>query len=199
MAQQAREAIGTRELTVVADRGYFKSEEILACHEAGITPIVPKTVTSTATAEGRFGRADFIYDLDKDEYRCPAGQSLIWRYATVERGMKLHRYWSSHCHSCAIKNQCTPSAQRRITRWEHEQVLEAMQTRLDYAPEMMRVRRQTAEHPFGTIKFWMGAAHFLTTTLERVRTEMSLHVLAYNFKRVIRILGIGALMAAIRA
>jgi transposase len=199
MAKQAREAIGTSELTVVADRGYFKSEEILACHEAGITAIVPKTVTSNATADGRFGRADFIYDPENNEYRCPAGQRLIWRFDSIERGLKLNRYWSSHCQSCSIKDQCTPSTQRRVTRWEHEEVLEAMQTRLDHAPDMMRIRRQTAEHPFGTIKLWMGTAHFLMKTLDRVSTEMSLHVLAYNLKRVMNLLGTAALMDAMRA
>jgi transposase len=199
MATQARQAMGIKDLTAVADRGYFKSEEILACHEAGIGVIVRKTVTSNAPAHGRFGRADFIYDAAHDEYRCPAGERLIWRFSAIEKGLKLHRYWSSHCQTCALKAQCTPSNQRRISRWEHEAVLEAMQTRLDHAPEMMRVRRQTAEHPFGTIKSWMGASHFLTRTLERVGTEMSLHVLAYNLKRVMKLLGTGALMEAMRA
>jgi transposase len=199
MAQQAQTAIGVKELTAVADRGYFNSEEILACQEAGITAIVPKPVTSSATAHGRFSRADFIYDAGKNEYRCPAGDRLIWRYSTIERGMKLHRYWSSHCQTCALKAQCTPGEQRRISRWEHEAVLEAMQTRLDQTPESMRIRRQTVEHPFGTLKAWMGATHFLTRTLERVSTEMSLHVLAYNLKRVMKILGIRGLIEAIRA
>jgi transposase len=199
MAKQAREAMGTPELTAVADRGYFKSEEILACHEAGITAIVPKTMTSGASADGRFGKADFIYDPENDEYRCPAGERLIWRFASIENGLNLHRYWSSHCQSCSIKDQCTPSKQRRVSRWEHEPVLEAMQTRLDHAPGMMRIRRQTVEHPFGTIKSWMGATHFLTRTIERVSTEMSLHVLAYNLKRIMNLLGPGALMDAMRA
>ena len=199
MATKARTAMGTQELTVVADRGYFKGDEILACHEAGITAIVPKTVTSNATAEGRFGKADFIYDAKNNEYRCPAGQRLIWRYSTIEYGQTVHRYWSSHCQQCSLKDQCTPSSERRLTRWEHEAVLEAMQRRLDNAPEMMRIRRQTVEHPFGTIKSWMGATHFLTKTLDRVSTEMSLHVLAYNLKRVMRLLGPDALMNAMRA
>ena len=199
MAMQAREAMGVEALSVVADRGYFKSEEILACHEAGITAFVPKTLTSGATAAGRFGKGDFIYDAARNEYRCPAGQSLIWRFSHVEKGLKLHRYWSSNCQRCALKDQCTPSAQRRVSRWEHESVLDAMQTRLDQAPEMMRIRRQTVEHPFGTLKAWMGATHFLTRTLDRVSTEMSLHVLAYNFKRVLNLLGSGALMAAMKA
>ena len=199
MAKQARSAMGVQDLTAVADRGYFKSEEILACHEAGISAIVPKTETSNATAEGRFGKAHFIYDPKTDEYRCPAGQRLIWRFSRIENGLKLHRYWSSHCQGCKIKDKCTPSEQRRVSRWEHEAVLEAMQARLDQAPKSMRIRRQTAEHPFGTIKLWMGSAHFLTRTLDRVSTEMSLHVLAYNLKRVMKILGAGDLMQAMQA
>ena len=199
MAKQARSAMGIEDLTVVADRGYFKSEEILACHEAGISAIVPKTETSNATAQGRFGKADFIYEPKTNEYRCPAGQRLIWRFSRIENGLKLHRYWSSHCHGCAVKDKCTPSAERRVSRWEHEAVLEAMQSRLDQAPESMRIRRQTVEHPFGTIKLWMGSAHFLTKTLDRVSTEMSLHVLAYNLKRVMKLLGVGVLMEAMQA
>jgi len=197
IAKQARTAIGTEKLTVAADRGYFKSEEILACHEAGITAIVPKTVTSNATADGRFGKADFIYDAQNNEYQCPAGQRLIWRFSRVENGLNLHRYWSSHCQQCAIKAKCTPSEQRRVSRWEHEDIFDAMQTRLDLAPDSMRIRRQTAEHPYGTIKLWMGSAHFLTRTLKRVKTEMSLHVLAYNMKRVMKILGIKGLIDAV--
>ncbi|TCV78965.1 DDE family transposase [Methylomonas methanica] len=152
MAKKARSAMGADDLIVIADRGYFKSEEILACHEAAITAIAPKTVTSIATADGRFGKADFILNAEKNEYRCPAGEALIWRFSTIEKGLKLHCYWSSACQSCAFKEQCTPSPQRRVKRWEHEGILDAMQTRLDLAPDSMRIRRQTVEHPFGTLK-----------------------------------------------
>jgi hypothetical protein len=199
MATSARAAMGVADLTVIADRGYFKGEEILACHEAGIHAIVPKTTTSGAKAAGRFDRADFIYDAEKNEYRCPAGDHLIWRYASRQDGLLQNRYWSSNCQRCAIKEKCTPSTERRITRWEHEGVLMAMQNRLDHAPDSMRIRRQTVEHPFGTLKLWMGSAHFLTRTLDRVSTEMGLHVLAYNLKRVMKILGNESLMEAMRA
>ena len=198
MSLLARDEMGVGNLTVVADRGYFKSEEILACHEAGLTVFVPKSVTSGATADGRFGKGDFIYDAGKNEYSCPAGERLIWRYATVESGLKLHRYWSSNCQQCTLKDKCTPSVQRRVSRWEHQAVLEQMQARLDHAPGMMRIRRQTVEHPFGTIKAWMGATHFLTRTIEKVSTEMSLHVLAYNMKRVIKLLGSAELIKVIQ-
>jgi transposase len=199
MAEQARAATGITELTVVADRGYFSGDEILACDQAGITPFVPKPLNSTSKAEGRFGKPDFIYIASDDEYRCPAGQRLIKRFTTVEAGMTLDIYWSSACPRCPIKAQCTTGPERRVRRWVHEAVIDAMQERLDRDPEKMRVRRQTVEHPFGTIKFWMGATHFLMKTLARVRTEMSLHVLAYNLKRVMQLLGIGGLIAAIRA
>ncbi len=199
MAKQAREVMGAESLSVVADRGYFKSEEMLACHEAGITAFVPKPKTSAAAADGRFGREDFIYDAANNEYRCPAGERLTWRYSMVDKGLTQHRYWSSSCQGCALKAQCTPSVQRRVSRWEHEAVLDSAQARLDQSPEMMRIRRQTVEHPFGTLKSWMGATHFLTRTLDRVSTEMSLHVLAYNFKRVLNLLGNDALMSAMKA
>src|SRR5579864_3707599 len=199
MAKLARTEMAVDKLTAVADRGYYKSEEILACHEAGISVFVPKTVTSSATAHGRFGKDDFIYNAQTNEYRCPAGERLIWRYSTVERGLKISKYWSSNCQQCSLKTDCTPGPQRRVTRWEHEAVLDEMQARLDHAPEMMRIRRQTVEHPFGTIKAWMGATHFLTRTIERVSTVMSLHVPAYNMKRVIKLLGSEAVMKAMRA
>ena len=156
MAKKARSAIGTTTFTAIADRGYFKGEEILSCHEAGISTLVPSTKISGAKAEGRYDKADFIYDPQKNAYRCPAGQSLIWRFASVEKGMKNHRYWSSNCKGCPLKEKCTPSAQQLVTRWEHQDVLDDMQARLEQNPDAMRIRRSTVEHPYGTIKAWMG-------------------------------------------
>jgi transposase len=199
MAIQARDAMGTQQLTVVADRGYFKGEEILACENTGITAIIPKPLTSGSKAEGRFGKQDFVYMAQDDEYRCPAGQRLIRHSKSVEDGMTLHGYWTTACHGCTIKAQCTTGKERRIKRWEHEAVLDEVQARLDHKPEMMKVRRETVEHPYGTLKAWMGATHFLTKTLDRVSTEMSLHVLAYNLKRVMKLLGTGTLMEAMKA
>jgi len=199
MAQQARSAMGTEALTALADRGYFSSLEILECDQAGMTPLVPKPLTSNSKAEGRFDKRDFVYIVADDEYRCPAGQRAIKRFTTIEHGLTLHKYWSSACPGCPLKAQCTTSNYRRIARWEHEAVLEAMQARLDQQPDAMRLRRQTVEHPFGTLKAWMGATHFLTQRLPRVSTEMSLHVLAYNLKRVMQLLGIAPLMQAMRA
>jgi transposase len=200
MATQAREAMGQETLTVIADRGYFDGEEIVACDQAGMTPLVPKPMTSGAKADGRFGKQDFIYLPEQDAYRCPAGQTMKWWFNRIdESGKLLRHYWTTKCPDCPIKAQCTPAKLRRVTRWEHEGVLDAMQRRLDQRPDTMRVRRRTVEHPFGTLKAWMGATHFLTKTLKRVRTEMSLQVLAYNLKRVIAIKGVGALVAAARA
>jgi hypothetical protein len=199
MAKQAREAMASKTLSVVADRGYFKSEQILTCRDAGITAYVPKPMTSGAKTDGRFNNDAIIYDAAKNEYICPAGEALIWRYTNVEKGLTLHRNWSSKCRGCAMTSQCTPSTERRVRRWEHEAILEEMQNRLRNAPYMMRVRERTVEHPFGTLKQWMDATHFLTRKLNGVSAEMSLNVLAYNLKRVIKILGTSGLMKALSA
>ena len=196
MAKQACSATGQDGLTVLADRGYFSGAQILECDQAGITTLVPKPLTSGSKADGRFDKRDFVYIPESDEYRCPAGQRAIRRFTTIEQGMTLHKYWSSACPRCPIKAQCTLSDYRRITRWEHEQVLDAMQGRLERTPQASRLRRQTVEHPFGTLKAWMGSTHFLTKTLPRVSTEMSLHVLAYNLKRVMQIFGMQFLIRA---
>jgi hypothetical protein len=149
MAKQAREAMASETLSVLADRGYFKGEEILACHDANITAYVPKPMTSSAKAEGRFNKDAFVYDPTKNEYVCPAGEALIWSFSSVEKGMNMHCYWSSRCQSCALKPQCTPSTERRVRRWEHEAVLEEMQRRMNHAPDMMRVRKRTVSIPSG--------------------------------------------------
>jgi transposase/macrodomain Ter protein organizer (MatP/YcbG family) len=199
VASQAKEALGVDKLEAVADRGYFNSDEILKCEEAGITVTLPKPMTSNAKAEGRFGKQDFAYIEDADVYRCPAGEKLTYHYTNEENGQKLRRYWTNACHHCALKSRCTTGKERRITRWEHEHVLEAVQRRLDKNPQAMRRRRETVEHPFGTLKMRMGATHFLMKRLPKVATEMALHVLAYNLTRVMNIVGIQPLMAAIRA
>ena len=199
IAEQARTEMGVETLDAVADRGYYASEEIRACEEAGITVTLPKPMTSNAKAEGRFGKQDFRYVADEDIYVCPAGEKLAYHYTTEENSLVLRRYWTNVCQSCAIKHGCTTSRERLISRWEHEAVLETVQARLDQHPEKMTIRRQTAEHPFGTIKCWMGATHFLTKRLPKVATEMALNVLAYNMKRVMAIIGVAALLEALAA
>jgi hypothetical protein len=198
VAKETKAALQSEMLEAVADRGYFSGEEILACEQAGITVTLPKPMTSGAKSDGRFGKQDFVYLPDEDVYRCPAGERLEYRFTNVENGLNLRRYWTNACQSCALKSRCTTGVQRRITRWEHEHVVEAVQRRLDQHPEAMRRRRETVEHPFGTLKARMGATHFLMKTLPRVGAEMALHVLAYNLTRVMNIMGPGRLIEAIQ-
>ena len=199
IASQAKDVLNADHLDVVADRGYFNSVEILACEQADITVTLPKPMTSGAKADGRFGKQDFAYLPTEDVYRCPAGEKLTYRYTNEESGRTLRHYWTTACPQCPLKSQCTNGPERRIKRWEHEHVLEAVQQRLDENPQAMRVRRETAEHPFGTLKMRMGATHFLMKRLPKVATEMALHVLAYNLTRVMNIIGVQRLLAAMRA
>jgi len=199
VAKAAKATLEVDKLDAVADRGYFNGEEILACENAGISVTLPKPMTSNSKAEGRFGKQDFRYVAKEDVYICPAGARLVYSFTTQENGMVLRRYATKACRNCAIKNACTTGKERRITRWEHEHVLDAVQRRLDEHPEKMRQRRETVEHPFGTIKARMGATHFLMKTLSRVATEMALHVLAYNLTRVMSIMGTKPLIAAMKA
>jgi transposase len=200
MGLKAQEAIGCEEMTALADRGYFSGDQVLACEGTGVAPVVPKTLTSSGTKRGFYTRQDFIYDAEHDHYTCPAGAKLTKanRRADHAEDFDFYRHLSA-CFTCPLRPQCTPTKLRRIKRWEHEDVLDRMQVRLDRMPDAMGIRRQTVEHPFGTLKAWMGSTHFLTRTLEKVRTEMSLHVLAYNMKRMIQIFGVRPLMAAIKA
>lgn len=198
MAKQTKAALEVETLSVVADRGYYNGDEIHACEQANITTYLPKPHTSPNKAKGLFDRAAFRYIKEQGEYKCPAGERLPYRYTSMESGKAIRRYWSSACPACAIKSKCTTGKQRRIGRGVHEAILERAQARLHQHPNMMRIRRATVEHPFGTIKSWMGATHFLTKTLDRVKTEMSLHVLAYNMKRMMNRLGTQSLIEAIQ-
>ena len=199
VAKQAKAVLQRDSLDVVADRGYYNGDEIRACEQAGIDTYLPKPRTSGNRANGQFDRSAFTYIDNDDEYECPAGERLTHRTTTTEKGKQIKRYWTSVCSSCAIKEQCTTGNERRVSRWVHADVLDRAQARLDKQPDSMRVRRATVEHPFGTIKSWMGATHFQMKTLARASTEMSLHVLAYNMKRAINLLGTKEIMAAIRA
>jgi len=199
MSLQAKEELKVDKLTVVADRGYYNGEEIKSCAEANIDVYLPKCQTSGNQAKGLFGKRDFIYKPEDDEYECPAGEKAIYRYSSLEKDKTMRRYWSSSCVNCKMKPKCTTGVQRRISRWEHEAILDDMENRLNQAPEMMKARRETVEHPFGTLKVWMGYNHFQMRTLDRVSAEMSLHVLAYNLKRVMNIMGTANLTEAMRA
>jgi len=199
MSKLARIATGSEHMSVVADRGYYKGEEIHACEIAGITTYLPKPQTSSNIKKGKFSKRDFVYHSQDDEYECPAGERLIWRFDAIDKGQPIRKYWSSSCPRCPIRDSCTTGDVRRITRWAHESTLEALQNRLDHHPETMTMRRSTVEHPFGTLKSWMGHTHFLMKRKHNVSTEMSLHVLAYNLKRMMAIMGIKPLIEAIKA
>jgi transposase len=198
MAHKARDAMASDTIEAIADKGYYKGEEIVACEHEGIAVTVSKPHTSNAAAVGRFDRADFVYIAEENAYLCPAGERLTYHYTNEEAGKTLHSYWTTACETCAIKSKCTTGKERRIRRWEHEAILERVQKRLDDDPAKIPLRSKTVEHPFGTIKAWMGATHFKMKTLKHVATEMALHVLAYNMTRVMAILGVRELIKAIR-
>ena len=184
-------------LDVTADRGYFNILEIESCYESGIYPTMPVPQTSASISEARYAKRDFIYHDDEDEYECPAGERLEFRFRSVEKGLEVDKYWTTACDRCSVKSGCTTGDYRRISRWQSEELVEHMQERLETEPGRMKARRQTAEHPFGTIKSWMGYTHFQMRRLANVSTEMSLHVLAYNLRRVINIMGVESLLKAI--
>ena len=199
MARQAKTVLEADELDVVADRGYYNGNEIRACEQAGIDAYLPKPKTSPNKARGQFDRSAFEYIEQDDQYECPAGKRLTYRFTRTEANKEIRRYWSSACPRCPIKAQCTSGDNRRVSRWVHVDVLERAQTRLDSRPDIMRTRRATVEHPFGTLKSWMGSTHFQMKTLPRVSTEMSLYVLSYNMKRAINLLGTPKIVEAILA
>jgi transposase len=199
IAEQAKAILAVDKLEAVADRGYFDGEQILSCARAGIEVTLPKPQRSGSKSEGRFGKQDFVYLAKENVYRCPAGEKLSYRHSVHDNGQKLGRYWTTACAECALKPRCTTAKLRVISRWENENVLEDVQERLDLNPDAMRTRREVVEHPFGTLKMRMGATHFLCTTLPKVATEMALCVLGYNLTRVINIVGVARMMAAVRA
>lgn len=198
MAKAAQTEIGGSGMIALADRGYYEGEQIRSCVEAGIIPMVPKPNTSPAQARGFWGKAMFVHERKTDTYRCPAGQQLQKRHATVEAGKLINVYYNQKaCGACASRPLCTAGKEKRIRRWEHEAVLDQMERRFDAMPEAMAVCRCTVEHVFGTIKGWMGATHFRTRGLENVATEASLTILAYNIKRAIAVAGVASTLKAI--
>jgi transposase len=198
MGRKARDAMGCEELTALADRGYYNGEQVLACEGTGVLPCIPKAVWPNE--RGFFTRGDFVYDAENDHYTCPAGQKLTKGLVRSDRKADVDHYRHlTACFGCALKPKCTPDKLKRLKRWEREDVLDRMQARLDRIPKAMRIRRATVEHVFGTLKAWMGSTHFKMRTLEKVQTEMSLQVLAYNLRRMISIFGVTPLIQAIKA
>ena len=199
MADQAKTALEAKNLMVVADPGYYKGEEIVDCYDADITALVPKTDTSPSKAKGRYSKADFRYDAEQNEYICPAGQRLTYRFDSIEHGKTLWVYMTYQCSSCPLQSKCTTGNAKRIKRWEKEHILDAADALLKENPDAMRQRKRLVEHPYGTIKHWMGSTHFLMKRLPNVQAEMSLHVLAYNLRRAINILGVPRIMEQLQA
>ena len=197
MGKQAKTELQAESLTVLADAGYYNGDELRSCEDHNITAYVPHSATSHNKAKGQFDRSEFRYIAADDEYECPAGERLIHRFTRMEKDKEIRRYWSSACPACPIRAQCTTGKNRRVSRWVHEAVVERAAARLAAKPDAMKIRRATVEHPYGTLKAWMGSTHFLTKTLDHVSTEMSLHVLAYNMKRVINLIGTKRLLEAI--
>jgi hypothetical protein len=199
MAKQAKAILGTKKLTVVADKGYYNGDELRECQQNNIVAYVAKPKTSPNKAKGQFDRSRFKYIREDDEYECPAGERLIFRNQREESGKQIRRYWTSACGRCSIKSQCTNGKERRVSRWVHEDVLERAAKRLRRKPEVMLARRSLVEHPFGTMKSWTNSNHFLTKRLSGVSTETSLQVLAYNMKRAINLVGTRRIIEAIAA
>lgn len=209
IARKAQEAIGQTEITIVADKGYYNGAEFVKCFNDGITPLVPKPEQKGRAKKGLFLRVQFIYDTEKDLYTCPAGKELPYKYTATSHGKDYFVYCErAHCKNCDLRWQCIDIQMenknsrgcryRKIMRWEHEDVLEFVQAELAKMPDAMVVRKRTVEHPFGTLKFWMGAVHFLMKGKKKVKTEMSLLVMGYNLKRMINIFGTRVLMEVIK-
>ena len=198
MAKKAKETLGVESLEVVADRGYYNGEEVKACEQSSMTAYVPKPNNSSNLKRGLFTKEDFIYEPQKDCYRCPAGKELSYRFNSVEQGRPVRSYEIFGCHSCELKSKCSINkrGRRRITRWVDEAILEAMARRVAEHPEKVALRKCLAEHPFGTMKRTMNQSYFLMRGLMKVGSEMSLTILAYNLNRVINILGVRKMIEA---
>ena len=198
MALAAKAELGVERLATVQDQGYFNAVQIKTCLENGITPYVPEPdKQAQVRQQGRFTRDEFTYDAQTNRYICPAGQPLKFSTSQDKRGKRIWVYRSSVpvCARCQLQEQCLPqkTPYRKITRWEHEDILEAHRERMKAeGAEKMRQRAALCEHPFGTLKLWCGWTHFLLRGLEKVRAEFSLLMLAYNFRRVLNILGLEA-------
>jgi transposase len=198
MGKRAKKALNTKALTVVADAGYYEGQAIAECYAADITALVPKTDTTDRKAKGKYTKADFRFDAKNDEYVCPAGERLTYRFDSVESGKTLKVYMRYGCSSCALQKHCTTATAKRLKRWQHEDILDKAEIELKKRPLAMRQRKALVEHPFSTLKQAMGSTHFLMRRLPNVKAEMSLHVLAYNMKRAINVLGVEKILTQLQ-
>jgi transposase len=196
MALAAQQALEGEALTVVADTGYSNGEHASQCEEAKITAVVPRPETVNTKGAQYFSRDVFSYDRDGDSWRCPAGETLTCR--KLSRTQQRKEYWTDACGNCPLKSQCTKATKRVIVRGFHEDAREAMHRRAVADPAWMKLRKETAEHPFGTIKWLMGHPRFLLRGLIKARSELALTVFSYNLKRAIAVLGAAKLLAALQ-
>jgi transposase len=200
MALAAKAILDVDNCRVVADMGYSHGQELKTCLDAGLEPYVARPDPSANRKLGLYGKGQFSYDVDNDIYRCPAGETLTFRFDTVEKGRHIRYYKTSACGRCTLKEKCTRNKEGRcITRWVHEEIIEQTQQRVQAHPEIMKQRKQIVEHPFGTIKHWWDHSHFLMRGLEKVKVEFSLSALAYNITRVINILGVDLLITILKS
>ena len=198
VALEAKANLALTRTEVVADAGYYNASEVNRCVEHGITPFIPKSDTSANSARGLYGKSQFKYDATKDVYICPAGDTLTYRFATIELDRELKYYRAGKCQQCDLKSRCTRNkANRTITREANEHLMEAMAARMQDQPGKFKLRKTLAEHPFGTIKRYFGYTHFLLKGLAKVQCEWSLTTLAYNLKRVLHLVSFEKLMAAV--
>jgi transposase len=198
VALAAKANLELKQTEVVADAGYYNASEVARCVEQNIQPFIPKADTSANTKLGLYGKSQFQFDAAKDSYQCPAGAALTYRFSTFELGRELRYYRARGCATCALKKHCTRNqANRTITREANEHLMEAMAARMKAQPEKFKLRKQLAEHPFGTIKRTFGYTHFLLKGLAKVRTEWNLITLAYNLKRVLNLVSFAKLMQAV--
>jgi transposase/IS5 family transposase len=198
-AEPAKEILGVETIDVVADKGYFKIEDIEACEKAGMQPYVPRPQRGPSVRKGLFRKDEFKYDPETDSFTCPAGQRLTPYSSSALRQLKKINYANRKaCRDCPLRARCTDNQFRTVSRLENEGVLDRMQERLTKRPEVLNQRRETVEHPFGSIKQWMNQGAFLMRGLEKVRGEFSLTALAYNLRRVLNLVGFAQLMTAVR-
>jgi transposase len=199
-AEAAKRTLGVEAIEVVADRGYYKIEDIQACEDAGISAYVAKPIRGPGIKAGYFAKDDFDYNAEADTFTCPGGETLSPRYREAVRGTEAITYVNrAACRACDLRPRCTKAKFRKVMRYEGEAVLDRMAERLADRPDVMALRKGAVEHPFGSIKHWMGHRHFLTRRLPSVRAEFSLTALAYNIRRAITLVGVRGLIRAAEA
>jgi transposase len=199
MAEQAKEALGVDKIKAAADGGYYNYAAIVECEKRGIEAYMPRPEKGTAVRDGLYSKHEFKFDAEEDCYHCPGDAKLTRRGKEVyRRGAKIVNYQNAKaCRACPLREKCTPSKARTVSRWDGEEEAQRMQQRMEANPEIMKRRKAIVEHPFGTMLFWRNGRCLLTKGLESARGEFNLHALAYNLTRAINLIGVQALLKAV--